>query len=230
MNNLPKHIAIIPDGNRRWAKEKGLPTIEGHRKGAEAILKLVKKGKELGIPIGTIWAFSTENWQRSKKEVIGLMKLFKYFIDKYTSSIVKDEIRFIHIGRKDRLPKDLLQKINQLEKKTNKFNKHYLVLALDYGGRDEIVRAIKKAAESKTNLKELNEKNFIKFLDTKDLPYPYPDLIIRTSGETRTSGFMIWQAAYSELFFSPKYLPDFTPEDFELIVKEFSKRQRRFGK
>jgi len=229
MNNLPNHVAIILDGNRRWAKKNHLPTIEGHRKGAEAVLKLVKKGKELGVRIGSFWAFSTENWNRSKKEIIGLMRLFKYFLDKYINSIIKNKVHFVHIGRKDHLPKDIVKKIVQLEKETKQFTEHYFVLALDYGGRDEIIRAIKKMKDSKLDFKDLNEDNFAQFLDTKDLPYPCPDLVIRTGGEMRVSGFMNWQIAYSELFFSSKYLPDFTPEDLELAIKEYSKRQRRFG-
>ena len=229
MNNLPNHVAIILDGNRRWAKKNHLPTIEGHRKGAEAVLKLVKKGKELGICIGSFWAFSTENWNRSKTEIIGLMKLFKYFFDKYINSIIKNKICFVHIGRKDRLPKDIVKKIVELEKKTKQFTEHYFVLALDYGGRDEIIRAIKKTRDSKLDFRDLNEDVFSEFLDTKDLPYPYPDLVIRTGGEMRLSGFMSWQIAYSELFFSSKYLPEFTPKDLELAIKEYSRRQRRFG-
>lgn len=230
--NIPNHVAIILDGNRRWAKKNGLPVIEGHKKGAEAVLKLIKKGKELGIRIGSFWAFSTENWDRSEIEIRGLMILFKHFINRYADSIIKNKVRFVHIGRKDHLPKDIVRKIMYLEGKTNTFTEYYFVLALDYGGRDEILRAIQKIQSrlNRDEIRKLTEENFKQFLDTKDLPYPYPDLVIRTGGEMRTSGFMSWQIAYSELLFSPKYLPDFTPKDLGLAINEYSKRQRRFGK
>jgi undecaprenyl diphosphate synthase len=231
--DTPKHIAIIPDGNRRWARERNLPVIEGHRKGAEVVLKLIKKAKKLDIKILSFWAFSTENWERMKKEVSGLMRLFEQAINANLNNIIKNKIRFIHIGRKDRLSTSLRKTITTAQEESKDFNQHYFVLALDYGGRDEILRAINKLRENFkfqiSNFK-LDEEGFKQFLDTKDLPYPDPDLVIRTSSEMRTSGFMIWQAAYAEWIFHPKYFPDFTPEDFEECIKEYQKRQRRFGK
>jgi len=227
---IPKHVVIIPDGNRRWAKEKGLPTFEGHRRGFELTTKLVKKAKSLGIKILTIWGFSTENWNRSKKEVGYLMKLYETMIDQNLKQALKEETRIIHIGRKNRFGDVLRNKIIRAEDKTKNFSKHYLVIALDYGGRDEMLRVINKIKDQKSKIKNINEMNINNFLDTKDLPYPDPDLIIRTSGEQRTSGFMIWQATYAEYIFVKEYFPDFSPQLFERCIREYSQRQRRFGK
>lgn len=251
MSNVPNHVAIIPDGNRRWAKERGLPTFEGHKKGFEQVQKLGKKAREMGIRILTIWAFSTENWQRSKEEVKYLMKLYELMIDSNLKEALREKIRIVHLGRKDRLSKNLKEKLIQAEEKTQKFDKYYLVIALDYGGRDEVLRALNKIQTSQfpTNepdhrsvhgpipnessgirVSKLNQENINQFLDTKDLPYPNVDLVIRTSGEYRTSGFMIWQTTYSEYIFSHKYFPDFSVDDFEECIGEYQKRQRRFGR
>lgn len=234
---LPKHVVIIPDGNRRWAKEKGLPIFEGHRRGAELTTKLVRKARDLGIKVLSFWAFSTENWKRNQEEIGYLMKLFETLIEKNLKEALKEKTRIIHLGRKDRITDSLRKKIITAEEKTKDFSKYYLVIALDYGGRDEVLRAIKKITNhpsarlrtGKSRIKNINENNFNQFLDTKDLPYPNPDLIIRTSGEQRTSGFMIWQAAYAEYIFVDKYFPDFPPRLFEECIKQFSQRQRRFG-
>lgn len=223
IKNIPNHVAIIPDGNRRWAKERGLPTFEGHRKGFQALINIGKKARELGIKILTVWAFSTENWKRSSEEVSYLMNLYEMMLEKYLKEALKEKIRIIHLGRKDRINKTLKNKIINIEEKTKNFTRYYLCIGLDYGGRDEIVRAIKKSSN-------LSEDNFNQFLDTKDLPYPNPDLIIRTGGEQRLSGFLLWQSQYSELIFVDKYLPDYSIDDFENNIIEFSKRQRRFGK
>lgn len=220
---IPTHVAIILDGNRRWAKERGLPTFEGHRQGFERFKNIVKIAREKGVKILTLWAFSTENWKRSKEEVSYLMKLYEKIIDSYLSEAKKNQTRLIHIGRKDRINDILRQKLIKAEEETKNYQKNYLALALDYGGRDEIIRAIKKA-------RNLNSNNFEQFLDTKDLPQQDVDLVIRTSGEKRTSGFLIWQAAYAEYIFYPKYLPDFTPADFDKCLEEYSQRQRRYGK
>lgn len=221
--NIPNHVAIIPDGNRRWAKERGLPTFEGHRKGFQTLVNIAKKSRELGIKILTVWAFSTENWKRSSGEIDYLMNLYDIMLEKYFKEALKEKIRVIHLGRKDRINKTLKNKIINIEEKTKNFTQHYLCIGLDYGGRDEIIRATKKGSN-------LSEVNFSQFLDTKDLPYPNPDLIIRTGGEQRLSGFLLWQSQYSELMFIKKYLPDFGPEDFEKCISSFVRRQRRFGK
>ena len=224
--NIPNHVAIIPDGNRRWAKEKGLNTYEGHKKGFDQLIKIAKKARKLGIKVFTVWAFSTENWKRTQEEVGYLMKLYEIMLDKYLNDALKDKVRIIHIGRKDRINENLKNKIINIEAKTKSFDKNYLCIALDYGGRDEIVRAISNVKDQISNIKE---NNFNKYLDTKDLPFPDPDLIIRTGGEQRLSGFMLWQSQYAELEFVKKYLPDYTDSDFENTIKEFSERQRRFG-
>jgi len=229
MNNLPKHIAIIPDGNRRWAKEKGLPIFSGYKKGFNQATEISKKIRSLGIKVLTFWAFSNENWKRKKEETSYLMNLYLTMIDKNINEALKEEIRIIHLGRKDRIKEKLRKKINEAEEKTKKFNKYFLAIALDYSGRDEIIRTIKKINQSKIKFNDISEEKINQFLDTKDLPYPYPDLVIRTSGETRTSGFMIWQSAYSEWIFCPKYFPDFTTFELEKCIKEYKKRQRRFG-
>lgn len=234
-SNIPVHVAIIPDGNRRWAKERGLSSFEGHRRGFEQIVKIAKKAREMGIKILTLWAFSTENWNRTKEEVSYLMKLYEIMLDKNLQEALKDEARLIHLGRKDRLSRILKEKIINAEEKTKKNSKYFLNIALDYGGRNEIMRAFQRAS-SKFNpdvtsgqSSKLNEEDFNNFLDTKDLPQQDIDLIIRTSGEKRASGFMMWQATYAEYIFYNKYMPDFTPHDFETCISEYQKRQRRFG-
>lgn len=228
--NIPNHVAIIPDGNRRWAKEKSLPTQEGHKKGYQQGIEIGRRARKMGIKVLTLWAFSTENWGRSKEEVSYLMNIYNIIIDQYLKEALKEEIRIIHLGRKDRINRTLLKKITDAEEKTKKFNKYYLAIALDYGGQDEILRAVNKIRNAQSVIDDLSINQFSKFLDTKDLPFPNPDLIIRPGGENRLSGFMLWQSQYSELFFIKKYFPDFTPNDFETCVKEYMKRQRRFGR
>lgn len=226
---VPVHIAILADGNRRWAKERGLPTFEGHRKGAEMAKKLSKKAKALGIKIMTIWVFSTENWKRTVEETGYLMGLFDTFIDRERKEALREKTRIIHMGRKDRIPEGLKKKIIQAEEETRHFTDYYFVVALDYGGRDEIIRGVKKLKSSGLRIEDLDENTFSTFLDTKDLPQAEPDMIIRTSGEERLSGFMTWQSSYSEYYFSPLMFPDFGPEELEKAVKVYGERKRRFG-
>ncbi len=226
--SIPKHVAIIPDGNRRWAKARGLPNFEGHRRGFKRALDIFKKARQLGIKVISIWAFSTENWKRSPQEVNYLMKLYENMIDDHLKQALANKIKIIHIGRKDRISQALKLKIINAETRTKKFDKYYSVIALDYGGRDEIIRAINKIKEVKPKIKNLNKENFGYYLDTVGLPDP--DLIIRTGGEKRLSGFLPWQSEYSELIFLDQYFPDFSPSDFETCVKEYISRQRRFGK
>lgn len=229
---LPKHVVIIPDGNRRWAKERRFPVFKGHAKGSDVVLEISRKAREMGIKILSIWGFSTENWTRSKREVNLLMKVFEKRIDKQLDEAMKEKVRMIHIGRKMRINSSLRKKIENAEKQTKHFKNYYFVFALDYGGRDEVLRAIKRINDKDKSLDidKLTEDEFSKYLDTKDLPNPNPDLVIRTSGETRTSGFMIWQAAYSEYIFLKKYFPDFNKQDFENCILEYSNRKRRFGR
>jgi undecaprenyl diphosphate synthase len=221
--NKLHHVAIICDGNRRWAKQRNLPSFEGHRKGFENIMALSKKAKQLGIQIITFWVFSTENWKRKVEEVNYLMDLAARVIDSQIEEAKQEETRIVHIGRKDRLPEKLRIKIAKAEEETKQFTKYYFVMALDYGGRDEIERAIKK-------MKDVQVENIDSYLDTAVLPHPNPDLIIRTSGEMRLSGFMTWQSAYSEYLFSPLLFPEFGPDALEQATLEFNERGRRFGK
>jgi len=242
--NLPKHVAIIPDGNRRWAKEKGLPAFLGHKAGFEAAVKIAKKARELGVHTLTLWGFSTENWARSQEEKNYLFELFVKMTDQYLKEAHQEGIKIVHLGRKDRLPTKLLNKIAQAETETQEHSHYYLNLALDYGGQDEIMRAIGKCqkdlATGKIELTDLNKEVghyhgkypyclFKNYLDTADQPNPYPDLIIRTSGEQRLSGFLLYQSVYSELYFEKKHFPDFTPEKFAAALKAYSDRKRRFG-
>ena len=228
--NTPTHIAIIPDGNRRWAKEHNLPTLAGHKKGFEVAVKIGRKIRSMGINTLTMWAFSTENWNRTPTEVSYLMKMYEIFVERNLKEALKEKIRIIHIGRKDRIPKSLLEKLKKSEEQTKNFNNYILNIAIDYGGRNEIIRAIKKITNHKSQITNLSEDNFNEFLDTANQPYPNPDLIIRTGGEQRTSGLMIWQAAYAEYIFLQKHFPDLKDEDIESAVEEYSQRQRRFGK
>lgn len=227
---IPNHIAIIPDGNRRWAREHGLPSFEGHRKGFDVAIKIGRKIRALGVHTLTMWAFSTENWDRTSEEINYLMKMYEIFIEKNLKEAMREKIKIIHLGRKDRIPKSLLKKIQDSESKTKNFKNYILNIALDYGGRDEIVRSIHRMSKQKNNLNNLTIEQFNNFLDTTNQPHPNPDLVIRTSGEQRTSGLMIWQAAYAEYVFLQKHFPDLTDDDIQSAVEEYSKRQRRFGK
>ncbi len=228
--HIPNHIAVIPDGNRRWAKEHHLPSLEGHRRGFAVAIKIGRKIRAMGIHTLTMWAFSTENWNRSKEEISYLMKMYETFIEKNLKEAMKEKIRIIHMGRRDRISKKLLERIQDSEEKTKDFKNYILNIAIDYGGRDEIIRGIHRMSEENINLNNLTIEQFNNFLDTANQPYPNPDLIIRTSGEQRTSGLMIWQAAYAEYIFLQKHFPDLKDEDIENAVSEYSRRQRRFGK
>lgn len=230
MDKKLNHIAIIPDGNRRWAREKNLPTLEGHRRGFDVAVEISKYIRSIGINTFTLWAFSTENWKRTQDEVGYLMRLYAEMIDKYLNDAVKDEVRVIHLGRKDRIPDYLLKKLVNIEEETKGNNKNVLNIALDYGGRDEIIRALHKIEEQGVKNSEITIENFEDFLDTANQPYPNPDLVIRTSGEERISGFMPWQGSYSEFLFLKKHFPDLTSQDIDMAVEEFNNRQRRFGK
>ena len=224
---IPHHIAIIPDGNRRWAKDRNLPTFEGHRRGADTTVALARKARELGIPVLTFWAFSTENWSREKEEINAIFGL-SHVLKVHIKEAMRDNVRISHLGRRDRLPEQLQQAINDAEEQTKNNDKYYLNIALDYGGRDEILRTIKKLTHEE--LSTLDEEIFSNHLDTSHLPFPNPDIIIRTSGEIRTSGFMPWQGVYSELIFLEKHFPDMNEQDLEDAVVEYQRRNRRFGK
>ncbi|MDP4039931.1 MAG: polyprenyl diphosphate synthase [Candidatus Pacearchaeota archaeon] len=224
---IPKHVAIIPDGNRRWARARGMEGIRGHRIAAtgENFKSLLEEAKNLGINYLTFWTFSTENWNRSKKEIDNLFRLFLDVIKDFKEESVKKEIRFRHFGRKDRLPEKLVKAIDDLEKSTEKFDKLNVQICLDYGGRDEIVRALNKAIRA--GVQEIKEDDFVNYLDSSGIPDP--DLIIRTSGEKRMSGFMSFQSAYSEFYFTDVHFPDFNAEELRNAVQDFSNRRRNFG-
>jgi undecaprenyl diphosphate synthase len=225
-DRVPRHIVIIPDGNRRWAKSRMMKPWEGHIKAGshENLFPLLKKARGLNIEYLSLWGFSTENWKRDKKEVDILMNLFTKTIKKSSQEFHKEKIRFRHLGRKDRIPKELLIEIEKLEKETSDYNDFNFQLCIDYGGRDEIIRAVNKLVKKGV---EINEENLAKSLDTAEIPDP--DLIIRTGGEKRLSGIMPFQSDYAELYFTDKYFPDFNADDLGLAVEDFSARKRNFG-
>ena len=226
---VPDHIALILDGNRRWARAKGLAASEGHMAGYKAVRKLARSARDFGVHTFTIWAFSTENWDRPKEEIDAIFRLLKLGLEEFRKEAHKEKVRLIHLGRKDRFPKDVIKQIVELEESTKKYTGHIINLALDYGGRDEILRATKRIVEAGVTSDKIDEKLFESYLDTKDQPYPYIDLFIRTSGEQRTSGLLPWQMVYSEYYFESDHLPDFTPEKLKEAILDYSRRRRRFG-
>jgi undecaprenyl diphosphate synthase len=226
---VPNHIAIILDGNRRWARSHGLPTLEGHKAGFEAGLKVAKASRNWGVHTFTVWGLSTENWDRSPKELAYLMKLYWNMVSEVEKESKIDDIRFVHIGRKDRIPKALATYIKSLEDRTRNNKSHVFNAAIDYGSRDEIVRATRKIIKAGVKPEDVNEDLFSSYLDTGDQPYPNVDLYIRTSGEQRMSGFLMWQAAYAEFNWVIDHLPDLTPEKLRDIIIDYSRRRRRFG-
>jgi len=221
------HIAIIMDGNGRWAKAKGKTRTEGHKKGAEIVKEITTYcANNPEIKYLTLYAFSTENWKRPKMEVEFLMKLLDNWLKKELDTYIKNEVKFEVIGDISKFSKKLQNRINLTKEKTKNFNKLTQVLALNYGSRDEIVRAIKRLCDK--NL-EITEKNISKNLDTGIYNIPDVDLLIRTSGEIRLSNYLLWQVAYAEMFFTKTLWPDFTTKELEEIINDFKKRERRFG-
>ena len=232
MQKLPKHIAMIMDGNGRWAKKRGIPRTAGHKAGSESLRKLLEESAKLGIENVTVYAFSTENWSRPAEEVSYLMSLMEEYIDDNLNKVKTNDYRIKIIGNMAMLEPRLVEKIGKLEEITKDKKGLCFTIALSYGGRDEIIRAFKQIAEeykdNKLSSEDINEELIGKHLDT--WPLPEPDLIIRTSGEERLSNFLIWQSAYSEIYFSPKYWPDFTIADLKDAIVNFQNRERRFGK
>jgi undecaprenyl diphosphate synthase len=232
-NKIPLHVGIIMDGNRRWAKAKGLPAIAGHAYAVEKTVEaLIERAGELGVGYLTMWAFSTENWGRAEEEVAGLMNLFRKAIETKAGKFIKKGARLRVIGDMSRFSPDIQEGMKRVMRESEKNNKIAVTFALNYGGRDEILRAIKKMHEKiqnpKSKIQNLDTNYFASFIDTAGMPDP--DLIIRTGGDYRLSGFLMWQAAYSELYFTETLFPDFTPEKFEEAIGEYQRRQRRFGK
>ena len=229
--NVPNHIAIILDGNGRWAKAKGLPRGYGHVKGCANLEQVCYDIKDLGVKYLTVYAFSTENWKRSVEEVTGIMNLFrKYLVDSIERSN-NSNMKVNLIGKREGLPEDIVQKMDELERETAGNTGLQFHIAINYGGRDEIVRAVKKimkdADAGKISADDIDESLFAEYLDTKGVPDP--DLLIRTSGEERTSNFLPWQLAYSEFYFTDTLWPDFDMDSLIEAVRYYNKRERRFG-
>ena len=230
MDNLPEHIAIIMDGNRRWAKANNLTTAQGHKEGAENLKRIAKYANKIGIKYMTVYAFSTENWKRSQEEVGAIMKLLKfYLLDFFNWS--DENIKINVLGRIAELPKDLKDQIHKIEEKTKNNTGLVLNICFNYGGRDEIVTATKniaqKVLDGELKIEDINEKLFSNYLYTAN--QPDPDLLIRTSGEERISNFLPWQISYSEFVFTDKFWPEYDEQEFLNSIQIYQKRTRRFG-
>ena len=228
---IPNHVAIILDGNGRWAKKKGMPRTYGHVKGCENLEKICSVAKELGVKYLTVYAFSTENWKRSKEEVDALMKLFRNYMKKCIKISRDNKMQVRVIGDPTAFDPDLQEKIKELEEYSSQYDELYFQIALNYGRRDEMKRAVQKMAEDvkaeKLNPAEISEQTISDYLDTKGLPDP--DLLIRTSGEERLSNFLMWQLAYTEFYFTDVAWPDFNKAEFEKAIAKYNQRDRRFG-
>ena len=228
---MPKHIAIIMDGNRRWAKQRNLPVKLGHKQGAETLKKVVRYANEIGIKYVTVYAFSTENWKRSEEEVNALMSLLESYLADFAKEADTENIVIRVLGNMTQLSESLQESIRKTVERTENNTGTVFNIALNYGGRDEITNAAKNLAqdvkEGKVELDEISEELFAKYLYTKN--DPDPDLLIRTSGELRLSGFLPWQSTYSEFLFLDKLWPDFSKEDLDNAIEVFSKRNRKFG-
>ena len=227
-----EHIAIIMDGNGRWAKKRGLPRTAGHKKGAEVVIDIAKAAKNMGVKYMTIYAFSTENWKRSKDEVDALMGLLREYLSRDFEELDKENIRVCFIGEREMLAPDIIEKMESLEARTQNNTAATLIVALSYGSRAEIVHAVRQIASKIKHgdmlPDDMKEKTISDMLYTKDVPDP--DILIRTSGEQRLSNYLLWQLAYTEFFFSMTPWPDFTKEELKQIVETYQKRERRYGK
>jgi len=228
---IPSHLAIIMDGNGRWAKRRGLPRVEGHRVGMEKIKDMVDICRKKGVKVLTLYAFSKQNWNRPRREVEFLMRRFEDYLDREGENLVKENIRFRVIGRIEELPLSLRKKIEKTMKMTEKNRGFFLNLAINYGGQEEIVDAVRKllmmVKEGKISPQDIEVDLFKKYLYTEDLPYP--DLLIRTGGELRISNFLLFQIAYTEFWFTPVFWPDFNEQHLDEALRDFSRRERRFG-
>ena len=229
--NIPQHVAIIMDGNGRWAKKRLLPRNMGHKAGAKVVEQICEDAYNLGIKYLTVYAFSTENWKRSAKEVTGIMNLLRNYLRDCIERASKNNMRVRIIGDKSALDEDIVERIDELEEKTACYDGLNFTIALNYGGRDELVRAVRKiAADAKDGTlsdRGIDEKMIGEYLDTKELPDP--DLLIRTSGELRLSNFLIWQLAYTEFYFTDVLWPDFDLEELKQAVRYYNGRERRYG-
>lgn len=228
---MPKHVAIIMDGNGRWAKKRGLPRKAGHKAGAETLEKIISAARELGLAHLTVYAFSTENWKRSQEEVDAIMNLLRQYLKNYFKKFIKDDVRMDVIGDISRLDADIQEQILEIERLSKDKTGLFVHIALNYGGRDELRRAMAKlvqeAVEGRLTAGEITEEKISSFLDTAGTPDP--ELVIRTSGEERISNFLLWQSAYSEFYFCDTLWPDFKREELEKAIFSYQNRERRFG-
>ncbi|MCQ2734742.1 MAG: isoprenyl transferase [Alphaproteobacteria bacterium] len=220
------------DGNRRWAKKKGLPVAAGHKKGAETLINIAKAAKNLGIKYMTVYAFSTENWQREQKEVDELMKLLRYYLDTGFKELQENDVKVKFIGERYMLAPDIIEKMQEIEKNTAKNQSVTLCVALSYGSRQEIVEAVRQIAQKVRNgslrVEDVDMQTVGSHLYTQGIPDP--DLLIRTSGEMRVSNYLLWQLAYTEFYFSKTLWPDFSDNELEQIITDYKNRERRYGK
>lgn len=228
---IPTHVAIIMDGNGRWAKKRLMPRGMGHKAGAKVLQQMCQDASDLGIKYLTVYAFSTENWKRSVEEVTGIMNLIRHYLVDSIERSLKDDMRVRVIGDRSALDADIVEKIENLEKATEHCQKLHFTIALNYGGRDEIRRAVQKVAQDvkggKLDVSEIQEQTIQKNLDTWELPDP--DLMIRTSGELRLSNYLIWQLAYSEFYFTDVLWPDYNKEELKKAIRYYNGRERRYG-
>ena len=228
---IPDHVALILDGNGRWAKKRGLPRTMGHKEGCVTVEKTVEIAARMGIKYLTVYGFSTENWKRSVEEVGALMQLFRYYMVRLLKIAKANNVRVKMIGERSRFDKDIVEGINRLERETKDNTGLTFIIAVNYGGRDEIVRAARRMADDlesgKLKIEEITEQSFASYLDTAGIPDP--DLLIRTSGELRLSNYLLWQLAYTEIYVTDCLWPDFDKEELEKAIAAYNKRDRRFG-
>ena len=224
-DKLPKCVAFIIDGNGRWAKKRGMPRMLGHSAGIETVKKTIDSAEKLGIKEVLFYCFSTENWNRPKQEVDGLFELFRKFVNKDANEYLGRNFKFVLLGDRTRIPSDIIEKVEEIEQKTNDCTKLKVGLCINYGGRLDIVNAVNKLIEE--GKKNITEKEFSKYLYSAE--FSDPDLIVRTSGEQRISNFMLFQMAYSEFYFTKTLWPDFDSKEFEKAIIDYQKRNRRFG-
>ncbi len=227
LNKVPKHVAIIMDGNGRWAKARGLPRLAGHRAGTENLRMIIRASAKFGIEVLTLYAFSTENWARPKSEVTGLMHILADVIDRELKELHEEGARLMHVGHLDGLPNNLQKKVRNAIELTKDNKRITIVIAFNYGGRDEIINAIKNMIRDEVKPENVDEELVSNYMFTKGLPDP--DLVIRTSGELRTSNFLTWQTVYSEWYFPEVYWPDFNEEELRKALETYADRERRFG-
>lgn len=231
VNNIPVHVAIIMDGNGRWAQARGLPRIYGHQEGKRNVKRIVRHAANLGIKYLSLFAFSTENWKRPKEEVNGLMEILRLGLQEERPEFIREGINVVFFGDRAKLPREVLEEMELTESLTASNNRLYLAFAINYSGRDDILRAVKrisqKVARGEIDISEIDDRLISQELDTRN--FPDPDLIIRTSGELRISNFFLWQSAYSEFYFTSVLWPDFDEREFDLAIEAYQSRKRRFG-